>query len=139
MSDNRTLEFIKGMIVGGTLGAIVALLYAPKSGRETREDLSGKMDDVYVKAREEYEDKLQRARTSYESTLERLKDLELDARRKAEEVQGLVEDATGKGKERVEGSRKRLKKALDAAKEAFKDEDGNGVEDVDGTDAKSKA
>ena len=34
--------------------------YAPESGRETREELGGRMDDVYAKAREEYEASLER-------------------------------------------------------------------------------
>ncbi|MCB0301708.1 MAG: YtxH domain-containing protein, partial [Calditrichaeota bacterium] len=37
MSDSRALEFIKGLLIGGAVGAVAALLYAPKSGRETRE------------------------------------------------------------------------------------------------------
>ncbi|MCB0292558.1 MAG: YtxH domain-containing protein, partial [Calditrichaeota bacterium] len=51
MSDNRGLDFLKGFLVGGAMGAIIALLYAPKSGRETREDLGGKVGDMYEKAK----------------------------------------------------------------------------------------
>jgi hypothetical protein len=29
MSDNRTIEFLKGLVLGGVVGAVVALLYAP--------------------------------------------------------------------------------------------------------------
>ena len=92
MSDNRTLEFIKGLIVGGAIGAIAAILYAPKSGRETRQELAGKVDDIYSKAREEYEASLEHAKRTYES------------------------------KEHVGESKNRLKTALDAAKNAFKEE-----------------
>ncbi len=122
MSDNRTLEFVKGVLIGGALGAIAALLYAPKSGRETREDLSGRMEDMYSKAREEYDTSLERARKSYDNTISRLKELENSAKVKAEEVEEIVGDVVEKGKERVDHSRGRLKDALDAAKNAFKEE-----------------
>ena len=34
------MEFVKGLLVGLALGAAAALLYAPKSGAETRAQLS---------------------------------------------------------------------------------------------------
>jgi gas vesicle protein len=122
MSDNRTLEFIKGLIVGGAIGAIAAILYAPKSGRETRQELAGKVDDIYGKAREEYEASLERAKRTYESTVNRIKDLENVAKTKAEEMEEVVGDVLEKSKEHVDESKNRLKSALDAAKNAFKEE-----------------
>ena len=123
MSDNRSgIEFLKGILVGGAIGAVVALLYAPKSGKETREELSEHMGDVYEKAKTEYDDSLVKARKSYEVAITRLKDLEIDAKNKADEVQGLVDDIVVKGKGTVEDSSNRLKDALTAAKNAFKDQ-----------------
>ncbi|MCB0262075.1 MAG: YtxH domain-containing protein [Calditrichia bacterium] len=122
MSDSRALEFIKGLLIGGAVGAVAALLYAPKSGRETREELGGRMDDVYAKAREEYEASLERARRSYDSTISRIKDLENTAKAKAEEMEEVVGDVIDQGKDRVENSRGRLKDALDAARNAFRED-----------------
>ncbi|WP_233487845.1 YtxH domain-containing protein [Aerococcus sp. 1KP-2016] len=39
MSRN-TGSFLLGAIIGGTAGAVAALLFAPKSGRELRDDLN---------------------------------------------------------------------------------------------------
>ncbi|MGH2119773.1 YtxH domain-containing protein, partial [Aerococcus sp. L_32] len=39
MSRN-TGSFLLGAIIGGTAGAVAALLFAPKSGREFRDDLN---------------------------------------------------------------------------------------------------
>lgn len=39
-SDNGGGNFLAGFLVGATLGAIAALLLAPKSGRELRESLT---------------------------------------------------------------------------------------------------
>ena len=122
MSDSRALEFIKGLLIGSAVGPVAALLYAPKSGRETREELGGRMDDVYAKAREEYEASLERARRSYDSTISRIKDLENTAKAKAEEMEEVVGDVIDQGKDRVENSRGRLKDALDAARNAFRED-----------------
>jgi gas vesicle protein len=39
-SDNGGGNFLAGFLVGATLGAVAALLLAPKSGRELRESLT---------------------------------------------------------------------------------------------------
>jgi gas vesicle protein len=44
MSDNR-INTIGWFIAGLSLGAVVAVLYAPKSGRETRQDIANGVDD----------------------------------------------------------------------------------------------
>ena len=126
MSDNRTLEFVKGVLIGGAIGAIAALLYAPKSGRETREELGGRVDDLYSKAREEYEVSLERAKRSYDSTISRLKELEDSAMIKAKEMEEVVGEVIVDGKDRVDHSRSRLKSAMDAAKNAFREEKEKG-------------
>ena len=55
MSDNGddrnvALNFLAGMGVGALIGAVAALLLAPKSGRETRDDIKGAADDLKTKA-----------------------------------------------------------------------------------------
>ncbi|MEK8126431.1 YtxH domain-containing protein [Paenibacillus filicis] len=39
-SENKGKEFLVGAVVGSVLGAITALLLAPKSGRELRSDIA---------------------------------------------------------------------------------------------------
>ena len=46
---------IKGLIVGALIGAALGILYAPKSGKETREELSKSADEIFEKAKEQYE------------------------------------------------------------------------------------
>ena len=136
MSDSRTLEFLKGIIIGGAIGAVVGLLYAPKSGRETREELSGKVDDMYRQARDEYEDALSKARQSYEATLQRLNDLEADARSRYDDMKAGAEDLLEDAESGVEEGKSRLKDAIDAAKTAFNGEQpANGEAGEDEKDA----
>ncbi|HFE63684.1 hypothetical protein B1H10_06265 [candidate division KSB1 bacterium 4484_188] len=122
MENGRTTEFLKGLLIGGIVGSVVALLYAPKSGKETREDISKKTDELLVKAKDEYEARLEQSKKAYESAIQRLKELEGVARKKVEEVEEKVEELSEKGKETVAESKGRLKKAIDAGVGAFKEE-----------------
>ncbi len=40
------MGYMRGIVHGMLLGAAAALLYAPKPGRELRQDLSGKLDEL---------------------------------------------------------------------------------------------
>ncbi len=39
-------SFITGLLAGAVIGGVIALLYAPKSGKETREQLKQKLEDL---------------------------------------------------------------------------------------------
>ena len=45
MSENGAGSKVSFFIVGMGIGALVGLLFAPKSGEETREYLAGRADD----------------------------------------------------------------------------------------------
>lgn len=56
--SDKTFPFFKGALVGAIAGAIAGLLFAPKSGAETREDIKklalevgDKGKDMYLQAR----------------------------------------------------------------------------------------
>jgi len=42
--------FLLGAAIGGAVGAVTALLMAPKSGRELRDDIASRGEDMYNKA-----------------------------------------------------------------------------------------
>jgi gas vesicle protein len=54
MSENNG-DLLVGFIVGGLIGAALGILFAPKSGKETREDIKRRADELIIKAKEEYE------------------------------------------------------------------------------------
>jgi gas vesicle protein len=43
---------LKGAIIGGAVGAAAGLLFAPKAGRELREDLKNRYSDVHQKTKD---------------------------------------------------------------------------------------
>lgn len=120
--STRGSDFVKGMLLGGLVGAAFGILFAPKSGKETREDIAEMADELLARARDEYEVALEKSRKTYESAVKRLKELELSAREKAGDVGEVVDELTEKGKEGLEEGKGRLKKAFEAGVAAFKDE-----------------
>ncbi len=46
MSNNRSGEFIGGLMLGATIGALAGLLVAPRTGRETRQLLKKSADAI---------------------------------------------------------------------------------------------
>ena len=50
MSNNNNNGFFLGALFGAAIGGVAALLYAPKSGRELREDLMEEADYLLDRA-----------------------------------------------------------------------------------------
>jgi len=44
-NDNNGSGFFAGLILGGIIGAVLGLLFAPQSGDKTREQLRGRLDE----------------------------------------------------------------------------------------------
>lgn len=124
---NKSGDFIAGIVIGGLIGAAIGILYAPKSGKETREDLGRKADELLTKAKEEYETAVEKSRKIYEETVQRLKSMEKTAREKAEKVEEKIDAYAEQGKETIQEGKSRLKKAIEAGVEAFKEEQGKAV------------
>ncbi|MCX5786735.1 MAG: YtxH domain-containing protein [Elusimicrobia bacterium] len=52
MSENRTGEVVSAFLLGGLIGAALGILFAPASGKETREKVGDWMDETKEKAKE---------------------------------------------------------------------------------------
>jgi gas vesicle protein len=115
-------DFTAGLVVGGLIGVLIGILYAPKSGKETREEIGRKADELLSKAKEEYDHAVEKSRKAYEATVERLKELEGTAKEKVEEVGEKVEALSSLGKETLQDGKSRLKKAIEAGVGAFREE-----------------
>jgi gas vesicle protein len=86
-------DCIKGLLVGGLLGAVLGVLYAPRSGKETREDIRDSAEKLLEKAKCQYEEAYKK-----------------------------MEDVAEREKESIIGKKERLRKAFEAGVEALKQE-----------------
>jgi gas vesicle protein len=86
-------DWVKGVVFGGLIGVVLGILYAPKSGNETREDIRKSAEELYEKARNN-----------------------------CEQTQIKMEDLAERGKDLYAGKMKNLKKAIEAGMETFKEE-----------------
>ena len=92
MSDNAGSK-VSYFLVGLGIGALVGILFAPKSGQETREYLTGKAEEG-----REY------------------------AQRKARELRERAEELMERSKEMVGRQKEQLSAAVDAGREAYQRE-----------------
>ncbi len=95
-SSNNLLYFL----VGGLAGAAVALLYAPRSGRETRELIGEKIREGTERGRELKDELISRSREIFDDAGEYVE----------------------RGKESLERRRERLAAAIEAGRQAYRDE-----------------
>lgn len=113
---------LKGLIIGGLIGAVLGILYAPKSGKKMREELAGKTDELLSKAREEYEKAVEKSRIISETAVRRLEESESSAKEKVEEVESKVNKFAHQGAKTVQGNKNKLKKAFDAGVATYRKE-----------------
>lgn len=107
-SSDKVLCFL----LGASVGSIVALLYAPKSGQETRDEISRRAND----GRDFLERKVDEGRQFVED----------GGRRVSNEVTSLVDRGKGevgefvdKGRDVVERQKEQFAAAFEAGKEAY--------------------
>jgi gas vesicle protein len=109
MSDRDEFgAFLVGFIVGGLSGAVVALLFAPQTGEETRAILKDKSIELRDRAQQSAEEALARAEAAAAEARARADDLARQLRERGQEV---VEDVRERGKGAVDAVRKTVKKS----------------------------
>ena len=120
--SEKSSDLLKGLIIGGFVGVVLGILYAPKSGKETREDIARTTEDLLSKGKEEYEKAVAKSKSAYEEAVKRLKGLEISAKEKVEEIESKASDFAHKGADAIADSKNRLKKAIDAGVETYREE-----------------
>ena len=61
MSDHKD-NFVKGFLLGGLIGAVVGILFAPKAGREIRQEISDETEKMVNKLKAD----LEKAKVTFE-------------------------------------------------------------------------
>ena len=103
--------FLVGFVVGGLTGAVVALLFAPQSGEETRALIKDKSIELRDKAQ-----------VTAEEAYARAEQLATDARHRAEE---LTKEARERATELANEVRERGKSAVEAVRKPKKNDGGS--------------
>jgi gas vesicle protein len=75
--------FIVGLVVGGITGAVVALLYAPQSGDQTRAVIKEKAIELVDKTTETVEETYKKAQVAASDAVDKAQDLIKQAETKA--------------------------------------------------------
>ena len=107
MNDNMT-KIGGAILIGGLIGAAIALLYAPKSGRETRKDIKRAA---------------RRAKNStvdfIEDTIDNVNDFVNDLRDKAADIVDQGAGLSEKAKKEIMASLEQGQKAIEKQKQKF--------------------
>jgi gas vesicle protein len=113
-SDNISTR-LTYLLIGGGIGAILALLFAPKSGQELRGDIADATRKGIDKSREAAQELSQRAGEYYEVTRDRASELYSTATDR-------VTDVAQKAREAAAGQIGTVSAAIEAGKKAYQDE-----------------
>jgi gas vesicle protein len=105
--------FLVGFIVGGLSGAVVALLFAPQSGDETRALIRDKSIELRDKAQVSAEEAMARAEAAAADARARADEMAKQLRDRSQQV---MDDARERGKSVVDDVRERGKSAMDAVR-----------------------
>jgi gas vesicle protein len=109
MSDRDEFgAFLVGFIVGGLSGAVVALLFAPQSGEETRALIKDKSIELRDRAQMSAEEAIARAEAAAADARARADEL---AKQLRERGQVMVDDVRERGKSAMEAVRKTTKRS----------------------------
>jgi gas vesicle protein len=103
------------LLIGGGIGAILALLFAPKSGQELRGDIADATRKGIDRSREAAQHLSDRAGEYYEATRERAGELYTQAA-------GRVSDVAQSRREAAAARAARFPPAIDAGKKAYQEE-----------------
>lgn len=135
--ENRGADFFKGFLIGGSIGAVIALLLAPKSGPELRADIRRKSRELYDETEEtlgewkaEAAEVIEHGKRQAEALRTQAEAKITEARAKAEQLvsEGRVKarSLVDEGAKTVEREKGRIKSAFDAGVKAYRDEVDGG-------------
>lgn len=125
-----------GFLAGGAIGAIIALLYAPKPGKELRADIKEKTDeymneaDKYInQAKDKAKNMINEGKKKSEQLIADAKHKSEDLLKDAEKVYNTAKEKTteyvSKGKDTIDSEKSKIKTAWAAGVDAYKETKGN--------------
>jgi gas vesicle protein len=130
--NNSGKSFIVGLLAGGAIGALIALLFAPKSGRELRADLKLKgeeyldeaekyMSEAREKAKELINEGKKRSEKIISEAKSKSQELIKDAEKIINEAKEKTSEVISHTKEKIETESGRISSAFKAGVDAYKE------------------
>jgi gas vesicle protein len=114
------------LLIGGGIGAVIALLFAPKSGQELRGDIADATRKGIDKSREAAQQVGERAGEYYDATRERATELYSQASEKASDLYTQASSKVGEvaqtARETASRQTSTVSAAIDAGKKAYQEE-----------------
>ena len=110
------------LIIGGGIGAILALLFAPKSGEELRGDIADVTRKGLEKSKETAAQLQEKAGEYYEVTREKAGEYYQAASDKAGELKNKAGELAGRAKSAASSTATPFTAAIEAGKEAYTEE-----------------
>jgi len=117
-------------LVGASIGAIIALIFAPKAGRELRSDIADASHKGLDYARETGREIGERASAYYQTGVEHVSDLTTRGKE-------AISDLTDRGKELINRQKAQLASALEASKQSYRETRRSDQDRVSGSDEKT--
>lgn len=128
MSDHSNRNLLLGFLSGALVGGAIALLYAPKPGKELRNDLVKKGGELADDLEVYLQDAQEKAKTLINEGKEKSSALITDAKKRADTLLEDAEQILTGAKDKVTGEGDKLKNAVKAGVDAYKHERDKGGE-----------
>ena len=130
MSDNSTRNMLVGFLSGAVVGGVIALLYAPKPGKELRGDIRRKGGELAEDIEGYLQEAQDKARTIINEGKEKSSALISDAKRKADTLLEDAEHILTDARARVSQEGGKIKSAVKAGVDAYKEERDKTLENA---------
>lgn len=116
-------QFYKGLIFGGLIGGAIALLYAPKSGKELREAIQQGSRELVDGAEDKMESVQDKMEQLLADTKMRMEELMREAAMAVDELKNTAHTKYDAGKTKVAEEQSKIKNAIEKGAAAYRDED----------------
>ncbi|GMU85504.1 MAG: hypothetical protein AMXMBFR48_07460 [Ignavibacteriales bacterium] len=119
--SNLSKGLLIGFLTGAVVGGAVALLYAPKSGKELRNDLAGKADDILDEAEKMFNEGKTRSEKLVTDAKVKADELLVEAKKVLDDARGKASEVYAQSKEKIASEGGRIKEAVKAGVDNYKE------------------
>lgn len=125
MAENGGGDKLVYFLIGAGIGAVTALLFAPKAGAELRADIADRTRKGLDQARDAGREVGERANEFYQTGVEKASDLAARSKETVNEFTArgreAVEDLTSRGKDVIDRQKSQLSAAVEAGKQGYRE------------------